>query len=79
MSKEKSTYLDYLKFHDQGTGSLVNTETKSVWKIMSDYEILNCCSFESAVTGGIFVTEKNYLLTEIYYFTVKIRSKGITV
>ena len=27
----------------------------------------------------IFVTEKNYLLTEIYYFTVKIRSKGITV
>ena len=27
----------------------------------------------------LFVTEKNYLLTEIYYFTVKIRSKGITV
>ena len=27
----------------------------------------------------IFVTEKNYLLTEIYYFTVKIMSKGITV
>ena len=27
----------------------------------------------------IFVTEKKYLLTEINYFTVKIRSKGITV
>ena len=27
----------------------------------------------------IVVTEKKYLLTEINYFTVKIRSKGITV